>query len=809
MNRLLPFLFGMLFCMTASAHPFENGQLHGRVVGEDKKPLEFVVVTLLKAKDSSLVKGGITDGDGNYLFDNLSSDTFLVSASFTGFTKVMQGPYIIAGGQNLAMEDIVMTASKDLKEVTIAAAQPLFTQKADKLIMNVENSPVRITGTAWDLLSTAPGVVVDQNGRITLRGKSGVLVYMDGKNTFLSGDQLMNHLQNIPATDIVSVEIISNPSAKYDAQGSGGIINLITKKGSQLGFNGGANFAYGQAFYGKYTGGFNFNYATAKFNVYGRYDFADWNSLERSYINRNINFNSITTNYNQHSSTTDNSFSNNARLGIDFYAKHNITWGFRVDGAFVPEHSSSINSTLISESGNDSTNELYQKNTTKGDFKNGSVNLYFDQKLDTNGKELSGSVDYLTYDNANLQTFNLNYYDLNGRPFAPSEDQRSNALSNINILVEQIDYAHPFGKKFKVETGAKSSYVKTDNNLIYDFKNNSGNWQNDTTKSNRFIYTEMINAAYVTGYATLGKFELMAGLRAEQTISDGDSPTTGEHLKNSYVQLFPSVFVLHKINDKHALNYTYSRRVNRPGYENLNPFVFYLDKYTYEQGNPFLQPEISNNVDVTYSFMEALFLSVGAGRTKHAMTDVTNQVDSTGIGYKTTVNLNNVDNLYFGFSTPIPIGNWFMGEIELNESYNRFTSNLYGTNIDNKSWMFYGSSNFTFSLKHDLKIQVWYWYQGPGTYGIFNSKSKSGTGVSISKSFFNKQLSVTVVGSDIFHQNGMRAYINFQNQDVYLSFIPETPRVSLRLRYTFGNKKATRKAESKSGADDLKNRTGK
>jgi hypothetical protein len=808
MKRLLIVLPALFFFIHASAVTRENGKTHGRIIDQEKKPLEFVVVTLLKAADSSLVKGTMTDADGNFSFDNLSGGNFFLSISLTGYSPITKDSITISAEQDLALGDIAMTSVKDMKEVTIASSQPLFTQKPDKLIMNIEGSPVRIIGSAWDLLSTAPGVVVDQNGKITLRGKSGVLVYVDNKNTFLSGDQLMNYLQNISAADIVSVEIISNPSAKYDAQGSGGIINFITKKGSQLGFNGSIRGGVGQAFYTKYEGGANFNYATKKYNVYGKYDFGDRNYLERAFINRNIIYNNTTTNYYQNNSTIGKPLGHTGQIGVDFYAKHNITWGARMDGSFATDNSSSINTTIISQTGNDSTTELYQVNGDKNLFKNGSANLYFDQKLDTNGKELSASVDYLAYDVDNKQDFNLNYFDNFQNVSAPSENQRSDALSNINILVGQIDYAHPFGKKYKLETGVKSSYVKTANDLTFDFLNGSV-WQNDSTKSNRFIYKEQINAAYATGYATFGNWQFEAGLRAEQTLSEGNSPTTLQDLKKGYIQLFPSVFILQKINEKNSLNYTYSRRVNRPGYQDLNPFIFYLDKYTYEEGNPFLQPEIANNIDVTYSFMDAVFVTTGVGRTKHAMTDVTNQVDSTGIGYKTTVNLNNVDNLYFGLSSPIPIANWFMAELELNEAYNRYTSNLYGTNIDNKSWMFNASSTFTFTLPKSLKMQLWGWYQGPGTYGIFHSKSKGGVGCSISKSFFNNQLSVNLIGNDLFRQNGMRATINFQGQDVYLSFMPESPRVTLRVRYSFGNKKATRKTDGKSGADELKDRTGK
>jgi hypothetical protein len=807
MKHLLLFPL-LLLCGFVNANTNMNTPITGKIVDQDKKPVPFAVVTLLKGEDSTLVKGSIADDAGTYSFENINPGKYLIVVSFTGFTKTYQGPFELIADQQLNVPDITLLPAKDLDAVEVTATQPLIVQKADMLVLNVENSPVRIIGSAWDLLSTAPGVVVDQNGKITLRGKSGVLIYVDGKNTFLGGDQLMNYLQGISAADVVSIEIIPNPPARYDAQGSGGILNIITKKGSQQGFNAAVRVGIGQAFYTKYEGGFNFNYAKEKYNIYGRYDFGERNYLERAYINRNITYNGSTTNFNQHSSTKGLPFNHNAKFGVDFYAKHNLTWGARVDGSLATDNSNAVNSTLISQAGNDSTSELYQKNSNKGLFHNTALNLYFDQKLDTNGKEFSGSIDLINYSNDNDQNFNLNYLDQNGNPFSPSEFQRSNSLSNINIGVGQLDYAHPFGKKYKIETGLKSSYVQTDNDLKFDVLNNNV-WENDTTKSNRFVYTEQINAAYVTGYATFGKWQFEGGLRAEQTLSEGNSPTTGQDLKNGYIQLFPSVFVLDQINKKNAINFTYARRVNRPSYDELNPFVFYLDKYTYELGNPFLQPEISNNMDLTYSYLDAMFVTAGIGRTKNAMTAVTNQVDSTGVGYKTTVNLNTVDNAYFGVSSPIPLGNMFMIELELNESYNRFSSMLYNTEINNKSWSFNGSTTITASLPHTLKFQVWGWYQSPGTYGIFHAQAKEGCGASLSRSFLKKQLSVNIVANDIFHTTGMKATVNFQNQDVYVYFEPETPRLTLRLRYTFGNKKASRDEKTKSGADDLKNRTGK
>jgi hypothetical protein len=808
MKRSLLLFAGLFLCIIAPAGAFSEFSLSGRTVDAEQKPVPFSVVSLIKAEDSSLVKGMISDDAGNFTFENVNAGKFLLQINATGFTQTFYGPFEFAGDQKMVLPDITLATPKEMETVEIRAIQQLYTQKADMLIMNVENSPVRIIGTAWDLLGTVPGVVIDQNGKITLRGKSGVLIYMDGKNTFLSGDQLQSYLQGISAADVTHIHIITNPSAKYDAQGSGGILNIITRKGSQEGFNAAVRAGFGQAFYAKYNAGFNFNYAKEKFNVYGRYDASNWNHIERAYLNRNVTYNGNTTNFNQHNSTSAVPYGQNARLGIDFYAKHDITWGGRIDGSFSTGKRNTVNNTLITVAGNDSTNELYQHNTNASRFLNGGANLYFKQQYDTNGRELSASLDYLTYDNKDAQTFNLNYFDQSGNASAPSEDQRSNSISNIRIVVGQVDYSHPFSNKYKMETGVKSSYVETVNDLQFDVLTNN-EWQNDSSRSNAFTYKENINAAYVTGYADYGKFQISGGVRAEQTLSEGISPTTGDRLKRSYVQLFPSVFILHKLAKNHALNLTYARRVNRPGYQDLNPFIYYLDKYTFQRGNPYLQPEISHNSELSYSFMEALYVTIGASRTKHAMTEVTNQVDSTGIGYQTTVNMNNVDNVYFGFNTPIPMGNWLMAEIQLSEIYNKYTSVLFDGEYDNKNWMFNGSTTLTFSLPKTLKIQTWVWYQSAGVYGVFNMRPQGGSGASVSKSFYNKNLTLSLTVNDIFQTTGMRAYVNYQNQDAYLSFTPETPRVFFRVNYKFGNMKATRKAEDKSGADDLQNRTGK
>jgi outer membrane receptor protein involved in Fe transport len=808
MLRLLLILPATLLCVAMNAAS-DFAKLNGRVLDDQQKPLEFVVVTLLSAADSSLVKGAISGSDGTFAFEAITPGNYFVSTTFTGYTGNMLGPFTLVAAQELTIPDVVLAPSQNMDVVTVTAARPLFIRKPDKLIMDVENSPVRISGTAFDVISKAPGVFVDQNNNITLRGKSGVQVYIDNKPTYLAGDQLKIMLESISASDIVNVEIITNPSAKYNAEGSAGIINVITKKGSRQGFNGTVRAGAGYGRTPKYDAGFNFNYAKEKFNIYGKVDHGRWESRQTTTIDRNVPFNDTTTNFNQRSLENRLPQSGSFKLGIDLFAKKGITWGAKVEGGLTDEKGTTQNETVITTSGNPARRVLNQHNNRFDLNNRAAANIYFSQVFDTAGRELSASVDYLRYDNFGREDFDIRFEDGAGNLLTDPQNQRNVTNTGINIYVGQVDYSHPFGKNYKLEAGAKSSYVETANGLLFEVMDNSnGAWGKDTTRSNEFIYTEQINAVYATGYADWGNWQVQGGVRMEQTTSDGNSPTTGERRKRSYVQFFPSVFILQKLNENNSINYTYSRRINRPNYENLNPFVYYLDQFTFQLGNPFLQPELSHNVEITYSYREAAFLTVGAIHTRNSMTDVTRQIDSTGTTFQTTENLRTADNAYAGFSIPIPLGKMIFFQTEFNAAYNRFYTDLYGTSIDNRSWVYSASANFSISLPKTWKIQGWGWYRSSMLYGIFNLGSMAGVGCGISKSFMNEQLQLSATVTDIFHTNGTRVKINFQNQDVRLVNDPESRRVYLRARYSFGNKKAARKENSKSGAEELINRTG-
>jgi hypothetical protein len=404
------------------------------------------------------------------------------------------------------------------------------------------------------------------------------------------------------------------------------------------------------------------------------------------------------------------------------------------------------------------------------------------------------------------ETRNFNkQYSETGTPYL----QRNKTATDINIGVAKLDYGRGFKKhEGKLETGFKSSYVETDNSLHFEVQNNQV-WENDTLRTNDFIYKEMINAAYLNGSFKWKKFGFQLGLRAEQTISDGNSPTLNKQILNEYIQLFPSVFIDRQIRKNHHLSGSYSRRIDRPSYEDLNPFIFYLDQYTFEKGNPFLKPQFTDAFAIEYSFMDAVFLSTELSRTRDAMTDVTEQIDSTGIGFLSHVNLNTVDNASFTLAFPIPIGKWFMAENSLTESYASYRSPLFGTELNRSMWAFSANSNCRITLPKDWSVEISGEYQSKTRMGVFDMKAGWHNSIGITKQFFKKTLICSITFEDMFHKSDDYLTINFQGQDVFLRSYDENRQVWTSVRYIFGQTQQKRKSGYKSASEDLQNRTNK
>jgi iron complex outermembrane recepter protein len=806
MKRYL-FIFFAAFWIGHAAANITGGTVSGKIITAEQKPVEFAVVTLLKASDSSLVKGALTNSEGKFTLEDLPAGEFFISASCAGYTKKQELPFELGENQAITVADIMLEAVKEMAEVAIVASQPLFVQKPGMLVMNVENSPVRLSGTAYDLVKAAPGVFIDQNGNISLKGKSGVRVYIDGKNLYLAGEQLQNYLLTIPAQDIVRVEIITNPSAKYDAEGNAGIINLVTQKGSRQGLNASV---YGGGALGKLPrsfAGVNFNYGKPKYNIYGKYDFGTPWRIEDHQIRKSVTYEGLTSYYTQRTLITFNPYVHVLRFGVDFTPRPKTTWGIRLDGSRDAENISTDNHSVITQPDSGTTTLLNQVNRLHGRFNNAGAGAYLKHEFDSSGAELSFAANWLLYYDRTNETYDLVFTDGNNNPIGAPLFQRSKSGSDIGIYVFQADYAQPFAKKYKLETGLKTSYVKTANELVFELEEN-GSWIYDSTRSNTFTYIEQISAAYVNGSASFDRWEIMAGLRGEYTISDGNSPTMDQEVRLGYFELFPSAFITWKANRANAFGLSLTRRINRPDYQSLNPFLFYIDQFTYKAGNPFLQSEIAWNAEVTYSYNNFLFLSAGYSRTTEAMTDISRQVDSTGIIYQTTVNLDTVLSMYAGATVSYDIAKWWTMDVNFNTAYARYRSDLYGASLDNHKVSFSADASETFLLKDGWKIQVSGFYRSKMYYGMFLFQPMGGVDMAVSKNFLANKLQCSVGFRDIFHTQILNLDVNFDQQDIHVHHISDSQVVTVRMRYNFGNAKAARKSEFKNGADDLQERAG-
>ena len=478
-----------------------NGKIGGIVGDENGRPIEAATISLLNAKDSSRVKMTATDKAGHFAFDNLPDGKYRVSASSVGhdpsYSSLVE---LSAGHANQSLKAMVLAStSVNLQSVAVVGQKNLVEQKADRTVINVDASPSNAGSTAMDVLQKSPGVTLDKDDNISLKGKQGVTIMIDNKPTYLSAAQLASYLRNLPASAIDQIELMTNPSAKYDAAGNSGIINIKTKKNKTQGFNGNVSLTHTQGVYPKPSGSVNMNYRNGKFNFFLNTGYSHWEGYQNLDITRKYldgdaakTINSI---FSQH---TGMHFSNpafNVKLGMDYYLTPKTTLGFVVSGFRNEENMTSASNIQLMDPSYIVDSVVYSPSTNKQTWKNGSANLNFRHQFDSSGRELTADLDYVRYSSTSDQYFdNITY--------APDMAKRNETVltghlpSTINIYTFKTDYTRPLAKGYKLETGIKLSYVNTDNMAGY-FNVINNIPEVDTTKTNHFLYRENINAAYV------------------------------------------------------------------------------------------------------------------------------------------------------------------------------------------------------------------------------------------------------------------------------------------------------------------------
>src|SRR6188474_1063014 len=523
--RKLSLLTASILLYTLAFSQTKIGKISGIITDESQKPVQSASVSLLRAKDSSLVKIAITNKEGKYEFEKIIEGKFLLSASSVGFQKRFgQSLEITVANPSFNAEMISLSGeAKSMQEVTVTAKKPFIETKLDKTVVNVDASPTSAGSSALDILEKSPGITVDNDGTISLRGKQGVIVMMDGKQTYLSATDLANLLRNMPASALDQIEIMTNPSSKYDASGNSGIINIKTKKGKNNGFNGSVMLGATTSFYSpgealymipKTQNSFNFNWKKNKFNFFGNYNpnvFRGMNrlSLDSRFLDDNYN----TTGYNF--TETRFKFGNvnhTLKLGLDWYADKKNIFGIVVSGFSFKGHPTPTSTSDLYDANMQLENRLVSSTDNDLKFKNATLNLNWKHSFDTTGREITADFDYVVYNNVSDMVLTTDYYTSTLQKTYTSY-LKGHLPSDINIYTFKTDYTQPF-KGGKIEAGIKISYVRNDNLVNYERMVNN-EWQTDHIRSNHFIYDENINAGYINYSKAIKKWTLQAGLRIE------------------------------------------------------------------------------------------------------------------------------------------------------------------------------------------------------------------------------------------------------------------------------------------------------
>jgi outer membrane receptor protein involved in Fe transport len=609
-NVLLLFICSLSIIAVAQNKQFKKdegapaiGKIKGVVIDNTTKQMvEFATIVLYKLKDSTLVTGVVAGVKGDFQLSEIPYGRYFMKINFIGYKQlVLDSIAIRPASPEINLGQIKLKSNTEqLGEVEVSTEKSTLQLGIDRKIFNVEKSIVSEGGSASDVLQSIPSVSVDIDGNISMRGSGNVTVLIDGKPSGLTGSSRAAILQQIPASSIESIELITNPSAKYDPDGMSGIINVIMKKNKLNGFNGSVTVGAGTG--DKYNASATISYRNSKINVYANYGFRSNNKTGNGSTFRQ-NFLTDTTFYlSQDFNSLNKNISHNIKGGIDFYLNDKNTVGASVLYNTGSESSNEIVNYFEANS-NNITSASYARDVATDDAPtNMDYNLNYRKTFTKPKQEL---VFDATYSDANgLKTesyterdYTLKYEPKNTSPFK----QKTETEAKNNIISAQVDYVQPLKNQMKWELGVKTTLRTIGSDFtsnVYDYAESA--FVMDTNLSNNFLYKENIYAAYTTFSGAIKNFGYQLGLRAEEANTTSEQITADETFTYNYFNLFPSVHLSQKLKKEQEFQLSYSRRINRPNTRNLNPYKDYSDPYNIRYGNPYLRPEYINSYELSY-----------------------------------------------------------------------------------------------------------------------------------------------------------------------------------------------------------------
>lgn len=786
---------------------FAQTNLAGTATDAEGKGLEMALVGVFSGADSTLVKSTFTDEKGEFLLEKIDEGSYFITIGLIGYATYSSEIILVKSDETLLRLPIVQLISlaNTTKTIEVTAMQSAIEIKADKVVMRPDAMISNASATVWDLIQKAPGVIIGANEELMLRGRQGVMVYQDDRPMYLSGNDLVNALKGMPASAIETIEIITTPNSKYDASGNAGIIVLRIKKNKLFGWSGGISLAYGQGFYHRTNNSANFSYRINKFNFYGNLSYVENNSYQDLKIKRNFfsNDGAFESAFQQRTWLRRGNTSMNGRLGVDYYVNTKLTIGASFGGFRDNSFGGSDNISLLADADGSPLGRVEALNPSERIFENYSANVNFSYQLDTLGKTVSGNADYLNYNSLLDQSLVNVIYDNNN-----VQTDRTNLISelpsNIDIISAQLDYAQPLGSSFQFGAGGKWSNVSTTN--VADFRNEENGLEMPNYDfSNDFKYDETISAIYTNLTFTKNKMSVQAGLRAEDTDLRGDQKGNlvkpDSTFSRSFTNLFPTLFVMYQLDSlgNHVVTFNAGRRIDRPNYQDMNPFTYPMDQFTLYTGNPYLRPMFSYNTELAYTYKNKITTSLNYYLQKDVINETIRQDGS--IFYSRPGNLGEQHSFGVSVNMYTQFKKKYSFQCYSELMNNIVKSELNGRQLDNRGAYWYIGPTVSRMGDKGWGFEVGGFYQTRVVSGQFKTIAVGGMRAAASKKFWNNNATMRLVCDDIFHSNLPGGDIRGLGASTasWKSRL-DTQVVTLSFSYRFTKGNAT-KARSQSAAD--------
>lgn len=769
-------------------------------------PLEYVTVTLHRAADSVVVKTEFTDGKGAFRLE-VAEGRYLVSAAQVGLGRYWSPVVALSAAAETALPPIQLTSQvTTLKEVTVTGRRPLYERLADRTVVHVAESPLAAGSTTLDVLGRAPNVTVDGNDNLALRGRQGLLVVLDGKRVPLAGTELADYLRALPADQIQSIELITNPPASYDAQGGAGVIAINLKKDQRLGTNGSVNASYGRSKYGKFTSGLALNYRRKNLNLFGTYAYTDRRYFTQLDFERQF---AATPTLAAASSLQNNYLlrelrSHSGKVGLDVSLSKRTTLGASVTALASQTASHTDSHSQFFDRAGASTGRY--ASTTDQDLArpSGAANLNWRHAFadSATARSLSADADYARYRTTRRLDLNT-YFEA---PSQPTNLLHGDQRSNLSIGALKVDYSHPLPHRTRLEAGAKATQVVSDNHVGYtNTRDGSTTFLPDI--SYQFRYRENVNAAYVSLRGAAARTTLQAGLRAEQTNTRADS--AGATLRERhYAQLFPSLLVQRALSKSHALALAVARRVDRPTYTQVNPLRTYVDATSFRSGNPYLVASTSYNFELTHTYKGKFSTALAYAITDQPIVNVVQPAGGSRVVVNREVNLTTQHFYTLTLTAPLDVAKWWTLYANGILYYNRYVGSLSSTALDRGRLACNLTLNNSFTLPLGWTAELNGLYESREVVGFAVLQNRGQVALGLQKSLWHKQGTLRLSATDIFYTTPIRTtstYDNFSDSSYQRSDL----RVfTAALTYRFGNSKVAAARRRAAGADDELRRAG-